>query len=145
MIHKFRLIRNGKIVGYEQHILRPQCGDDNLNVICVCYSTPKQLENPRHYPRCSCFDKADFIFHDHKDMFTGLHDSEGQEIYEGDVVEDNCNEVGGRYLGSRILRITFMDGCFSAESRHNAVCLYEMTPGTFLKVIGNIHEEAQNE
>ena len=137
MIHKFRLIRNGKIVGYEQHILRPQCGDDNLNVICVCYSTPKQLENPRHYPRCSCFDKADFIFHDHKDMFTGLHDSEGREIYEGDIdskgfVFTYDVDMGGWY------RMKNGEGF----QWHAQALRQGRLP---FKVIGNIHEEAPHD
>ena len=109
-------------------------------------SLDKKEGYPLVFPRKSdCNAKTMISGYGDLEQFTGLKDSEGREIWEGDVVEDNCNEVGGRYLGSRILRITFMDGCFSAESRHNAVCLYEMTPGTFLKVIGNIHEEAPHD
>lgn len=78
---KFRLIEDGKVVGYERHI--------------VCTGTisiqhQKVGEDIWHfiYP-----DFKYWISHNHKDRFTGLYDKkrtkeypEGQEICEGDIV-----------------------------------------------------------
>lgn len=90
---KFRLIKDGKIVGYERHILNLQCGDNRQNVICIQHSRTgteydSNVKDAGWW--CIWYDKNYFIDHDTKDQFTGLKDCkrtkeypEGKEIYGG--------------------------------------------------------------
>jgi hypothetical protein len=84
MQHKFRLRdENNKIVGYEKWYK----GEFNMETKkdyyvanpCWLYSKDGEYWNPN------------FIQHRYKDQFTGLHDCEGNEIYEGDILIHELN------------------------------------------------------
>ena len=65
-------------------------------------------------------------------QFTGLHDKNGKEIYEGDIVTT---------YGQNPDTIIFASGCFYLE---NAMQFYEATYwGDELEIIGNIYENPE--
>jgi len=67
-------------------------------------------------------------------QFTGLHDKNGKEIYEGDIIAGSIN--GHPYKD----RVIFKNGCFSMfYSRYDN--LYEIAD--MVEILGNIHENPE--
>lgn len=83
-------------------------------------------------------------------QFTGLHDKNGKEIYEGDIVKINAHSYDFGFEKDRIGEIRFIEGCFgfykqlsekeylfnelSTESGYGELDYYE--------IIGNIYENS---
>ena len=116
---KFRLINDGKIVGYETHELDTPCGTMNI------YHNDMNIE---------AVEDA-YVIHDSKDQFIGPKDKNGVEIYENDNIKgfleigDDSYDFEGR--------VVFGNGQFYVEGAD-----FPLDSNDYFEVIGNIHEEA---
>ena len=80
------------------------------------------------------FDTEDMILM----QYTGLHDKNGKEIYESDIVEVTRQCIWEKGI------VVFIDGCFFIKVNETLLALYECEPNNYeLKVIGNIYENPE--
>lgn len=76
------------------------------------------------------------IFLDTVGQFTGLHDKNGKEIWENDIVE--IKEKGINKKGV----ITWENGCFFVKTKEYCLPLYDLLEYE-IKVIGNITDNLE--
>ena len=132
---KFRLVKDGKIVGYETHTIDPDINEG----ICIYHKCPADEVFKYGYPITSG-DKW-FIFHDSKEQFTGLLDRNDKEIYEGDIVQT-------KYETMPPISIMWRDGGFyysppkKDPNDGRLFCVCEFTTESD-EVIGNIHDNPE--
>jgi uncharacterized phage protein (TIGR01671 family) len=87
---------------------------------------------------CDVYDKWSHIELDCIEQFTGLLDSNGVEIYEGDIVSDGCRQNDHCISGVHVVELR--DGAFSPF----AVPGWEGTMSVDkCQVIGNIHQNPE--
>jgi len=71
-------------------------------------------------------------------QYTGLHDKNGKEIYEGDKVEITREGIYEKGI------IIFKNGCFFIKSKETLLALYNCELNNYkVKVIGNIYDNPE--
>lgn len=137
---KFRLLLDGKIVGYEKWYGGSFSFEDKYWIAdpCWLYSRDGKTWTPK------------YIFHDSKEQFTGCHDKNGKDIYEGDIIEceyyPNLPTTKGAQLVWRghivyskdtfyLYRYGEFEGIYAVAYGGSAIKRWE--------VIGNIHENPE--
>lgn len=80
------------------------------------------------------FDTEDMILM----QYTGLHDKNGKEIWENDIVEITRECIYEKGI------IIFKDGCFFIKSKENLLALYNCELSNYkIKIIGNIYDNPE--
>lgn len=123
---KFRLIKDKKIVGFELHRTSVMFDDRHIEIY-------HSVDGEEWHNICSS--PWRFINYDEKNLFTGLHDKNGKEIFESDRCKNIHGEIG---------IIVFSNGAFwlRYESPHNwdPMCPAELITDK-MEIIGNIWEK----
>ena len=84
-------------------------------------------------------------------QFTGLHDKNGKEIYEGDIVKINAHSYDFGFEKDRIGEIRFIEGCFGfyKQLSEKEYLFNELSTEfgygelEYYEVIGNIYENPE--
>lgn len=127
---KFRLIRNNKIVGYEEHRKNP---DDDYYEIWHSEDGKKWW----------LYTYRNGICHDKKEWYCKLKDENKKEIYEGDLLCSSLDDDPSIY------EVVFEDGCFRKKYLNWPIGIDKpiITQKEINllkdKVVGNIHDNPE--
>ena len=135
---KFRLIKDGKTVGYEKWYQGKRYGPDSAMAGYV--AAPCWL-----YSKDNKYWTKNYLFHDNKDQFTGLKDKngKGKEIYASDILSPYDGFIKyfaywdteqGQWWGRCIQTKT-------TKAYPQTLPLYEILDKWHMEIIGTIHDE----
>jgi len=146
---KFRLIRDGKIAGYEKHSLwevtvnmPPMVSEIPFKTMVIDHSVENDgNKNCKWWRVSSTLEVKHFIFHDEKEQFTGCLDKKGKEIYLGDILwapKTGIDEGSYKVL----FTVVYDDdsAAFIGEGEFDDIDGYSFDE---MEVIGNIHENPE--
>ena len=76
-------------------------------------------------------------------QFTGLHDKNGREIYEGDIVVVDCSSIGGAFYDGVYTVRYFLPDCGFALEQLDKKSAIGFNECDIYEILGNIHENPE--
>lgn len=73
-------------------------------------------------------------------QFTGLHDKNGKEIYEGDIIEITDPNTNEKYISTVIWS---RKGCYAAKIENNGNITLGYVDKSLIRIIGNIYDNPE--
>ncbi len=131
---KFRLIKDGNIVGYECH------GAMSDGQVVILHSPHDRWAE---LGPCNIVGHPDkYIPHDHKDRYTGFKDEKTKEIYQGDILNPGRREVHfGEYHTKVEQGVGFTTFSHDAKPPFDFPFSFATRQAEGSEVIANIHEK----